>query len=174
MADRAAWANSIAFDPPRLDLARATPSRSEVHFQYVKSTDMPIDGIDDLALVDKNVVELDGSGGCSARCGRHKGGYLVRAIWIRDIVSTQAAVEERAENDPVGVPGCWPRHVFMDIVGTEAAASTRIVVDALHGTGRNRHGIGLLPPIEDPDELRPVLGIVDDGLIGDDQELALE
>src|SRR5262245_50990821 len=104
MADRAACANCIVFDPPRLDLARATPSRSEVHFQDVKSTDMPIDGIDDLALVDKNVVELDGSGGCTAGCGRHKRSDFVGPEGIGNVVSAQAAVEERAENDPVGVP----------------------------------------------------------------------
>src|SRR5262245_23395616 len=78
-----------------------TVPASETHFQNIKPSRMPIDGIDDLALVDENVVELDGSGGCAAGCGRHKGGDFVGAEGIGNVVSAQAAVEERAENDPV-------------------------------------------------------------------------
>src|SRR6202035_6146181 len=33
---------------------------SEVHFEGIEASDMPVDGVDDLALVDKDVVYLDG------------------------------------------------------------------------------------------------------------------
>ncbi len=72
------------------------------------------------------------------------------------------------------MPGGRARHVLVDVVGTEAAAAFGVVLDVVDRAGGDRHGVGLLAPVENPDELRPVLGVVHHRLVGDDQQLALE
>src|SRR2546430_12450469 len=46
-----------------LRCARDTIIESEIHLQNVEAADVAVDGVDDLALVDEHVVELDGGGG---------------------------------------------------------------------------------------------------------------
>src|SRR2546428_11857213 len=55
-----------------LRCARDTIIESKVHLQNVEAADVAVDGVDDLALVDEHVVELDGAGGRHRRRPRHE------------------------------------------------------------------------------------------------------
>ena len=72
------------------------------------------------------------------------------------------------------MPGGRQRHVLVDVVRAEAAAALGVVLHVGDRAGGDRHRVGLLAAVEDPDQLRPVLGVVDHGFVGDDQQLALE
>ena len=54
--------------PPNSDSGPA----SEVHFEGIEASDMTIDGVDDLALVDKDIVDLDRSARRPLRSGGHE------------------------------------------------------------------------------------------------------
>src|ERR1700739_854215 len=74
-------------------------SKSEIHLEDVEPADMAIDGVDDAALVDEDVVHLDGAGGRAGRRRRREHADLLRLIGVRDVVGAQAAVEKGAEHD---------------------------------------------------------------------------
>ena len=50
----------------------AAPGSSEIHLQDVQPADVAVDGVDDLALVDEHVVDLDRAGGRHRRRRRHE------------------------------------------------------------------------------------------------------
>src|SRR3954471_5867221 len=50
---------------------------SKIHLQDVEAADVAVDGVDDLALVDEHVVELDGAGGRHRRRPRHGNAALL-------------------------------------------------------------------------------------------------
>src|SRR5271167_4645409 len=77
---------------------------SEVHLKRVEPSDMAVDGIDDGALVDEDVVNLDRPGRSALGGCRDKIADLLRLIGVRRVIGAQPAIEESAENDPVGVP----------------------------------------------------------------------
>src|SRR6266446_6350563 len=66
----------------------------EIHLQDVEPAREAVDRVDDLALVDEYVVELDRVHLGHARGRRHEGGDLSRLIGIGEIVGAQAAIEE--------------------------------------------------------------------------------
>src|SRR5215831_8711803 len=76
----------------------------ETHLQYVEATHMAIDDVHNLALVDENIVELGRSGRRITRHGGHKCTDFLGPIWIGDVVSAQAPVEERTKYYLVRVP----------------------------------------------------------------------
>ncbi len=120
---------------------------------------MAVDGVDDLALVDEYVVELDGPARCHRRGRRHEHADLLRLVWIGDVVGAQAAVEEGAEHDLVGLPGGRQRHVLVNVVGAEAALRReRLVVG--QGASRDRHQVVLVARVEHPDQFGPIRGVV--------------
>src|SRR6266508_3086030 len=102
--------------------------RSKIHLQDVEAADVAVDGVDDLALVDEHVVELDGAGRRHRRRRRHENADLLRLVGIGDVVGAQPPVEEGAEHDLIGLPGGRPRHVLVDIVRAEAALGGKRLV----------------------------------------------
>src|SRR5258705_13084598 len=95
----------------------------EIHFQRVYAAGETIDGIDDAAVVDKNIVELDGARARHCRRTWHEIRDFLRLVWIGEIVRPQPAVEESAENDGVGTVGSRNRQVFVQVVATQTNAA---------------------------------------------------
>src|ERR1051325_9794676 len=75
--------------------ASVTPNL-EIHLQAVQPADVAVDRVDDLALVDEHVVELDGAGWRAGRCRRHEGADLLRLVRVGDVEGAQTTVEEGA------------------------------------------------------------------------------
>src|SRR6267142_531103 len=145
-----------------------------LELKRVESADQAIDRIDDAALVDEHVVDLHGAGSRSARRLRHVVGDLLGPERVRDVVGAHAAVEEGAEDDRLRLQVARHRAVLMQIVSAVSAASS---LEFLHGRdreGRDRHGVGLVLDVDDPDELRPILAGHRGGFVGDDHELGIE
>src|SRR5262249_41796945 len=138
--------------------ANATP-HSKIHLQDVKTADVAIDRIDDLALVDEDVVELDGAGRRHRWRWWHEHPDLLRLIWIGNVIGAQSAIEEGAEHDLIGLPAGRPRHVLVDVVGAEAPLGGKCLVIGQRA-GRDRDQVGFLARVQNPDELRPILGVV--------------
>src|SRR5712671_2079005 len=147
---------------------------SEIHLQNIQAAGEAIDRVDDLALVDEDVVELDGADRRERGRRRHEGGDFLRLERVGDVVGAQAAVEEGADDDLVGMPAIRRRRVLVDIVRPEAPAAAREGVDRRHRAGRDRNRVLLVADVEQPDERGPVLGVIVGRLVGDDQQVALE
>ena len=97
-----------------LHRVRDTRTISEIHLQDVEPAGEAIDRVDDLALVHEHVVELDRGIFRQRRPRRNEGRDLLRLVGVGDVVGAQAAVEERADYDLVGLPRCRPRRVLVD------------------------------------------------------------
>src|SRR4029453_14732966 len=95
----------VSLGPLRRSDWDARAAKSKIHLQDVEAADVAIDGVDDLALVDEDVVELNGAGGRHWRRRRHEHADLLRLVGIGNIVGAQSAVEEGAEHDLIGLPG---------------------------------------------------------------------
>src|SRR5450759_4804970 len=67
------------------------PSALEIHFKRVEAPGKTVDGIDDTAIIDKNVVELDRARARHLRCARHEVRDLLRLVRIGQVVDTQPA-----------------------------------------------------------------------------------
>src|SRR5262249_56174110 len=94
--------------------ANATP-HSKIHLQDVKAADVAIDRIDDLALVDEDVVELDGAGRRHRRRWWHEYPDLLRLIWIGNVIGAQSALEEGAQHHLIGFPTRPPPPPLADL-----------------------------------------------------------
>src|SRR5262249_4426440 len=87
-----------AIRPGTFSLARwLAPSEdnsgSKIHLQDIEPADVTIDCVDDGALIDEHVIDLDRAGRRAGRRGRHESADLLRLIGVGDIVGTQAAIE---------------------------------------------------------------------------------
>src|SRR5215510_2908998 len=81
---------------------RRKPGSSKIHLQDVEPAREAVDRVDDFALVDEHVVELDRVHLGHARGRWHEGGDLSRLVRIGKVVGAQAAVEERADDNLLG------------------------------------------------------------------------
>src|SRR6195256_907295 len=99
---------------------------------------MPVDRVDDAALVDEHVVELDRAARRKGWRLWHEGRDFLRLIRVGNVVGAQAAVEERADDDRVGVPRGRQRYVFVDVVRAETPALPGECVVG-QGTRRDRY-----------------------------------
>src|ERR1700719_310682 len=100
----------------------ATERRSEIHLEDVEPACEAVDGVDDRALIYEHVVELDRFAGGARRGRGDEGRDLPRLVGIGDVVGAQAAIEEGADNDLVGVPGGRRGRVLEDVVRAEPSA----------------------------------------------------
>ncbi len=134
---------------------------------------MAVDRVDHLALVDEHVVELDGAGRRPGRGRRHEDADGFRLVRVGDVVGAQAAVEEGAKHDLIVLPAGRQRHVLVDVVRAEPA-TRRVSLVVRQRAGRDRHKVLFVAGVEHPHELRPVLGVVLGGLVGDQHQAAIE
>src|SRR5476651_2214812 len=91
----------------------------EIHLQRIKPAGEAIDGVDDLALVDEHVVDLHAAYRRALRRARHESREFLGLVSVGNIVGAQAAVEEGAEHDLIGLPGGRHWGVFVDIMRAE-------------------------------------------------------
>src|SRR6516165_12365072 len=87
--------------PPK----RVSGPVSKLHFERVEPADVTVDRIDDLALVDEHVVDLDRPARRPRRRLGDKIADLLRLIGIGRVIGTQPAVEIRPQDNTVGFPG---------------------------------------------------------------------
>src|SRR6516164_6958919 len=104
--------------PPK----RVSGPVSELHFERVEPTDMAVDRIDHLALVDEHVVDLDRPARRSRRRLGDEIPDLLRLIRVRGVVGAQPAVEIGPQDDAVGLPGVRLGQVLIEVVGAIASA----------------------------------------------------
>src|SRR6185312_6533506 len=95
-------------------------------------------------------------------------------IGIGNVVGTQATVEERADDDLIGLPGGRHRRVFMNVVCAETAAAAGIGIDRRQRAGGDGDEVLLVARVDDPYQLRPVLSVVFGRLVGDNEQAAVE
>src|SRR5437660_3315188 len=88
---------------------------SKIHLQNIEPADVTIDGVDDAALVDEHVVHLNCAGRRTGRPWRHENTDLFRLVRIGNVVGAQAAIEEGAKHDLIGLPRSRQRHILMNI-----------------------------------------------------------
>src|SRR6266481_7024517 len=137
--------------------AKGAPGpRSEVHLKRVEPSDMAVDGINDGALVDEHVVDLDRPGRRALGGCRDEIADLFWLVGVGRVVGAQPAIEEGPEHDAVGLPGVRLWHVFVEIVCAVAAAAALEGFERRQRTGRDRHRVCLVPPVDDPHELGPI------------------
>src|SRR5271166_5796934 len=147
---------------------------SELHFERVEPADMAVDRIDDLALVDEYVVDLDGT---TRRPRRRLGDEvpdLLRLVGVGGVVGAQPTVEIRRQDDAVGFPGVRLGQVLIEVVRSVAGAATHEILKRRQRTGRYRYRIGFDAPVDDPDELWPVGTLGAGAFVADDQQVAVE
>src|SRR5206468_3370136 len=87
---------------------------SDPEVEDIEPADDPVDGVEDAALVDQDVVELDGPGRRLARPRRHERRDLLRLERIPDVEGAHAAVEEGADDDVLRDPAA--RAVLVQVV----------------------------------------------------------
>src|SRR6516164_8131573 len=116
---------------------------SKIHFQNVEPADVAVDGVDDLALVDEYVVELNGTGRRHGRRRRDEHPHFLRLVRIGNVVGAQPPVEEGAEHDLIGLPCCRQRHVLVNVVRPKAAGGGIGSVVG-HWAGRDRNQVRFL------------------------------
>src|SRR5204862_6411501 len=88
------------------------------------------------------------------------------------VEGAHAAVEERADDDVLRDEAAGA--VLVQIVGAEAAAAAGELLHGRQWTGGDRHRLVLAPRVDDPDELRPVLGRLAHRLVADDEQALVE
>src|SRR2546428_7134999 len=145
---------------------------SDPEVEDIEPADDPVDGVEDAALVDQDVVELDGPGRRLARPRRHERRDLLRLERIPDVEGAHAAVEEGADDDVLRDEAA--RAVLVQVVGAEAAAAPG---ELLHGRQRARadgHQLVLPLRVDDPHELGPVLRRFAYRLVADDEQVLVE
>src|SRR5271166_4449272 len=147
---------------------------SELHFERVEPADMAVDRIDDLALVDEHIVDLDRA----ARRPRRRLGDEIpdfgRLVGVRGVVGAQPTVEEGGENDAIGFPRVRLGQVLIEVMSAVAGAAAHEILERRQRTGRYRYWIGFGTPVDDPDQFRPVLPLGAGALVADDQQVAVE
>src|SRR5438132_11365400 len=155
--------------------AKGAPEpRSEVHLKRIEPSDMTVYGINDRALIDEYVVDLYRPGRRAlGRCGDEIAD-LLRLVGVGRVVGAQPAVEEGPEHDAVRFPRVRLWHVFVEIVRAVAAAAALEGLERRQRAGRDRHRVGLMPPVDDPHELGPVAALHAHALVADDVEVAVE
>src|SRR5689334_22067524 len=121
----------------------ASGPASEVHFEGIEASDMPIDGVDDLPVVDKDIIYLYGPAGRPLGGRGHEVGHFSRLIGIGRVICTQAAIEVGGQDNAVRFPRVRLGQVLIEVVRAIARALPHVVVERRQRAGRNRHRIGL-------------------------------
>src|SRR5215469_5560294 len=111
---------------------------SELHFERVEPADMAVDRIDDLALVDEHVVDLDGTARRPRRRLRDEIPDLLRLVGVGGVVGAQTAVEIGGEDDAIGFPRVRLGNVFVQIVRAVARAAAHETFERRQRAGRYR------------------------------------
>src|SRR5215472_12206070 len=157
------------------DPANGSPGApSEVHLKSIKPSDVPIDRIDDTALVGEYVVYLDRSGRGALRRSRDKVADFLRLIGVGRVEGAQPAIEEGGENDAVGLPRIRLWQVFVEVVRAIAAASALKSFQRRQRASGDWHRICLEPSIDNPHQFGPIAALHADAFVADDQEVPVE
>src|SRR5262249_6662184 len=102
---------------------------------------------------------------------RHQCADFVRPVRITDIEGPHARIlvggKDQLRADEA------PGPVLVKIVRTEVAALAHIVLFRRRGEGGNTDRICLCPVVEHPDELEPILLMIEHGFIEDDEQIAV-
>src|SRR6185437_14781171 len=96
-------------------------ARSEIHLQRIETAGVAVDGVNDLAFIYEDIVELYRACRRAFRWRWHEGADFLWLVRIGNVVCAQAPVEERAEHDLVGLPRRRQRHILVDIMRAESA-----------------------------------------------------
>src|ERR1700756_3945822 len=107
-----------------------------------------------------------------ARAGGSGTKYPTPAGW--GVVGAQPAVEIGRQDDAIGFPRVRLGQVLIEVVRAVAGAAAHEILERRQRTGRDRYRIGLGTPVDDPDELRPVLTLGAGALVADDKQVAVE
>src|SRR5207249_9824004 len=91
----------------------------ELDLQDVESADHAVDGVRDAALVDHDVVDLDGLRRRFPRCRRDEPGGLAGMERIGEVEGAHATVEERPHDEALRGP--HPGIVLVQVVSAEAS-----------------------------------------------------
>ena len=124
-----------------VDVRALATDVTERHLEDVQAAGEAIDGIDDAALVDVDVVQLDRAGRRQRRRARHEVGDFLRLIRVADVVGAHAGIEEGADHDLVGAPRRGHRQVLVQVVRAEASAAVGERGMRRRRQGADRHEI---------------------------------
>src|SRR5712671_3750470 len=152
-----------------------TPSSAKV-FHDVKPS-IVIRAIDNPIAVDEYIRGLNDAGAVGTmvdqapRRGRHQRADLDRAVLVADVEDPHARILIGRENELRAHEAAGA--VLVDIVRTEMRALGLVVCFGRGREGRDAHGVAGRADVEQPDELEPVLLMIEHRLVEHHQQVAI-
>src|SRR3954464_12355926 len=130
---------------------------------------MAVDREHDATVVDEHIVDLRRSGRRTVGRVGYEMRDLARLVRIAYVVGANAGVEEGAEHEVFRAPGALARRVLVAVWRAAAATLGQQRRHPGYRQGSDADQVFLIPRIDEPHELRPVLAIVLHRFVGHDE-----